>query len=295
MKLRAQKFTGIEFCADGVHMVQTDANGRAVRSGSAEFSDGASDSGLLDAVRRAASVGGIKGGDCAVCIGGAGVVLRRFVLPRMDGGALLMNVRHEIRPYLALPPERYYIDCKVQSSSENDGALTLKVMAAAVPRDGVDKLVKTLKSAGFKPRFVDVAENSLEKLLNFQTTEENGAAVIRLGAERAAVTIILGRRFYVSRHISADALVSELSSVIDYGSFRERGRTIGRVYICGGAMDGLSEHIENALGLPVSRLDDCAGALGAALREEPRDINLMPSRRWFHTTLAGRRIVTMVP
>jgi Tfp pilus assembly PilM family ATPase len=134
----------------------------------------------------------------------------------MDEAQIRQNVLDELTAYLPVNTDRFHIDYRIQEIIGNGEQAQYKVMVVAVPRDIVSGYLECLQDAGFKVRYVDVAENCYEKLMRFTRGQGDGAgqdwAVIDLGASRTAVSVYKNGGFFVNHllPVGAGAMMQEL-------------------------------------------------------------------------------------
>lgn len=169
----------------------------------------------------------------------------------------------------------------------------LYILVAAMTKNTAVLLRLAARRAGFSPKRIDVRENAREKLtdnkwlwMEYKLRAGKGAfmpsgsfIIMDVADALINVTVFIDNVFYANRYFSSNlgaqvlagaaiggygatdgdtsgfayALTAEISSIIDYVHYQERGSTIGGVMLFGSeeAVPGLVENLEEHLDIPV--------------------------------------------
>lgn len=186
-KSRAAKIS-IDVGEHTVNIIKTKRPGVIVKAGSAELPSGMPDSAaaaryaaaLASAITKAAKTAGIKGGNCAMVVGGPQIITRSFEWPEMPPDALQFNAESEITHYLPSEIEHFIVDYRIlrRSITKQGGnpAAQLDVLVVAISKDSVTALLSAAKMAGFSPDRIDIRENARGKLVGATQLWQNGKA-----------------------------------------------------------------------------------------------------------------------
>ena len=263
-KVVARKGIGVHVHGGAVRLVKTGARGQITGLGAAQM--GQTDD-LTQAIKQAMAAAGCGGGRCSVSVADREVILQTAVLPYMEGDALTRNAHSEIASHLALSADAYHISYKITGLTQTGNQRQIKLMLAAVQRQTADRLMGALKEAGLRATHLEVSENALEKLISLSAPGQN-AAVLEVSGTEALFTVFLGGRFYISRFLTEtleadlpagepmDAFVSEVSSVLEYGYYRERHQKVGRLFVGGAVNESQRDYLGETLGIPSAPLQE---------------------------------------
>ena len=121
----------------------------------------------------------------------------------MNPQQVYQNVVNEISSYLPVNPERFTIDYRIQNVLAKENAVQYQVMVAASPRETVAGYIECARAAGLKVKYVDIPENSFEKLLRYLRTKgldiSANFVVAECGETRVNVAVYRDGDFFVSR------------------------------------------------------------------------------------------------
>jgi len=271
---------GIDIGEDSVLVIKFTPKGIIVRTGSADISSikellpESSEyiRSLATAIKKAARSARVPRGfgmPCTVVTGGAHVIIRKFTWPDLPVEALNENVLTELTPYLPGDPESFVIGHEIllREKIEDINAFNLQVLAAAMPKNLSTAIIKAVRKAGFKPSHLDVRENARGKIVSNLCKIADGEApksyaLLDLSQAQANMALYLNGVFYSNRYFSAtdnedskydaDALASEIVSIIDYIQYRERGANISYVLLMGeNNLPGIEASLGDNLDIPI--------------------------------------------
>lgn len=95
-----------------------------------------------------------------------GVITRMIVLPKMGEKDLDKLLTEYVDQYFTLNVEDYLIDYRVVQYFAEEGQEKQRVLLAALPKYQWKKFLATCDSAGFQPKVVDLAADSVVRLYN---------------------------------------------------------------------------------------------------------------------------------
>ena len=178
---------------------------------------------------------------------------------------------------------------KSEDAAESESgrkAGSLCVLVAAIPKDEAQILISAAKKAGFTPKTLDLRENARQKFAAQAKMKDLGKssfAVLDVTDSLYNTTMFINGKYYANRYFNsfaeapqtsddgmpgddryspvlkdADSLAAEVSSIIDYIHYRERGSSIEGIFVFGGADDvpGLLKNLESSLDIPVYSLSE---------------------------------------
>ena len=291
----------------------------------------------IKAAKRASGVS--LNNKCVVVTGGSHLIIRHFTWPDMDLNVMRANAAAEIVPFLPDDISYFSVGFKIVSSITNtsesgDTVTNHNVMVVAIMLSDINPLIEAVTEAGYFVERVDIRENARETLMQsdflWNTEAFSGEfdyrgslAVLDTAAHPYNLSVFLSGVYYANRYfgvqvsqrvtnedghffkIDGERLSDEISTVIDYTHYKERGSQIKAVLLMesaewqGGGYSGLIEYLTENLGIPVfpavnfMRMDKIAGkyseyvsayldAYGAAIHTDS-ELDLRPTVEKKHT------------
>ena len=309
-----------------VKIIQTNSKALITHAGTAPIKEFAEKHGseyetaLTTAIKSAAQKAGIRGKrNCVIITGDPYIIINQFVWPKMPNEALALNARAEITPYLPGDVSQFTVSHKIigEDISEDGliGVSSYNVLVAALPTNQSESILAAAKKAGFTPKNLALRETArqkftlipkLSKILNSPSF-----AVLDISNLVFNMTMFINGRYYANRYFNSFTeeqaensvtdnahAISEISSIIDYIHYRERGSNIGSIVVCGDtqANSALIESLKNELSAEIHTFDNLqnafvsrdkqstinaelyADAYGAAVADTT-DIDLFPKKK----------------
>ncbi|MCL2665981.1 MAG: pilus assembly protein PilM, partial [Defluviitaleaceae bacterium] len=230
---------------------------------------------------------------CVMVTGGPNVVVRHFVWPDMTAEAFRSNLETEIAPYLPDDSGEYTIGYRISKRNDPNGSLSaaVDVLAAAVPLDLSNSYVKAAKKAGYKVQRIDLRENARNKLVGASplTNKFSSYAILDISSRQINMAVYLEGVFYSNRYFApikndvsneqhdddglwqdaatdsvsalesaTDMLVNEVSSIINYLQYRERGSNVECILLYGdeNIMPHIMQSLAENLEMPVYKTEE---------------------------------------
>jgi Tfp pilus assembly PilM family ATPase len=230
---------------------------------------------------------------CVVVTGGPRAIIRRFTWPEMNNAALKLNAVQEITPFLPGDPADFTVHHRIlRKVEQTDMAVpTVDIIVAAIPTEWVRAVAAAVRSAGFYIKHLDVRENARGKLLlNYRGNVliENSStegipedmfeeklsssdalsspgsyAVLDIINPQINISLYIDGMFYSNRYFTTpvkdgepfdtDGLANEISSIIDYMQYRERGSGIQCIFLMGeeSQLPGITQSLTDNLEVPL--------------------------------------------
>lgn len=158
---------------------------------------------LVDAVRNLATRIHLKGKGMAVAVSGNSVIIKRLVIPAMEGAALEEQMEWEVKQNIAFSREEVAVDHEVLVKQTPQGQM--EVLLVAAKRDVVQQYVKVVRDAGLNPVIIDTAalalQNAVEGGIGFAGGET--VAIINVGASYSTLCIVSDGRPTFTRDLGA--------------------------------------------------------------------------------------------
>ena len=193
---------------------------------------------LVDAVRQLASRIQLKGKKMALAVSGNSVIIKRLVIPAMEGAALAEQMEWEVKTNIAFAREReeVVVDHEVMVKQTLQGQM--EVLLVAAKRDVVGQYVQVVRDAGFSPVIIDAAalalQNAVECGIGFSPGET--VAVINVGASSSTLCIVADGRPSFTRELGAggntytEAIQRQLGVSLDGAEAYKVGGVTGGVH-----------------------------------------------------------------
>ncbi len=157
---------------------------------------------VADAINRIFTDYKIKSKNVCTSLSGHSVIVKKITLPYQRGEDINETVRWESEQYIPYAFSEVNLD--FQLLAENPEAGTIDVLLAAVKKEKISERVDVVTMADKKAAIVDVDAfamlNAYE--INYQPTTPTTVALLNIGASLLNVTIVSGKEFVFTRHIS---------------------------------------------------------------------------------------------
>jgi type IV pilus assembly protein PilM len=190
---------------------------------------------LVDAVRQLASRIHLKGKKMAVAVSGNSVIIKRLVIPAMEGAALAEQMEWEVKQNITFAREEVVVDHEVMVKQTLQGQM--EVLLVAAKRDVVSQYVQVVRDAGFSPIIIDAAalalQNAVECGIGFTPGET--VAIINVGASSSTLCIVADGRPSFTRELGAggntytEAITRQLGVSLEGAEAYKIGSAIGGV------------------------------------------------------------------
>ncbi len=221
MSIAQEHIIGVDIGSEYIKIVQT-SGGTVKIAGWAPVPEGVVKQSKIEsaevlsaAIQRLKKQYKIPNGKCVLCLSNPDTVIRHLRLPEMNQNQIYENVVSEIAGFLPVSQDKYNIDYRILEVIQGEAA-QLQVMVVATPRETVSDYIECLKSAGLTVKYVDIAENSYEKLLRYMKFKKiinsNNFAVIELGTSKNNIIIYKNGVFFLNQ-MSVTGIMSLRSSL----------------------------------------------------------------------------------
>lgn len=132
----------------------------------------------------------LRGKDVAIAVGGTGVIMKRLVIPFMEGGALDEQMEWEVQQNIPFARDDVSVDFSVLVPRTPEGQM--EVLLAAVRREVVEQYLHVVRDSGLNPVVVDTTalalQNALEASIGFAPGEV--VALVNVGASYSTLNVI---------------------------------------------------------------------------------------------------------
>jgi len=147
---------------------------------------------------------GIKPGKVNLTVSGSGVNIQRISIPFMPKAELKEAVPWGIKEHLPFPVETAQIDFHILGEVIEDKVKKLDLMVVACPNHLIDQTLSIAREAGLQPIHLNVGPFALWNafLVWGQVKEEEGVALIDLGADKTGIHFFKGENLQFSREVT---------------------------------------------------------------------------------------------
>ncbi len=179
---------------------------------------------LADMIQFALKENRIKVKDVICTTNSSLVINREIVIPKVEEEEMETVIRYEIKQYLPINLNDYIIQFVVLDEIIDDEGAKLKVSVISYPETMVYAYYDLLNSLELNPYSLDIAYNSLNKIVNYSNiNEDNGeilggaVAFVDMGATSINVTILKNGKLDFTRIIKTggDNINYALSQSLD--------------------------------------------------------------------------------
>jgi len=157
---------------------------------------------IADAINRIFTDYKIKSKYVCTSLSGHSVIVKKITLPYQRGEDINETVRWESEQYI--PYAFADVNLDFQLLAENPEANSIDVLLAAVKKEKIAERVDVITMADKKTAIIDVDAfavlNAYE--INYQPSASTTVALLNIGASLLNVTIVNGKDFVFTRHIS---------------------------------------------------------------------------------------------
>ena len=216
---------GIEIGAGKVRIVKPNNELKVKSVVSMEISDSVYENGKLEyttvlaqSIKDVCATAAISPSLCAVSISSNKTIIRNIQLPAMNEENLYPSVVAEIQNYLKIEVDNYIVDYYVKGTTVDN---MLDIMVVVIEKDEVIPYINTISSCGFKVKYVDVSENSIEKLMTTlyekDSMRSKNYAIVNFDIDSVGIKIYVDNHFYSNNNCDADAK-GVLDAISEYNS-----------------------------------------------------------------------------
>ena len=216
---------GIEIGAGKVRIVKPNNELKVKSVVSMEISDSVYENGKLEyttvlaqSIKDVCTTAAISPSLCAVSISSNKTIIRNIQLPAMNEENLYPSVVAEIQNYLKIEVDNYIVDYYVKGTTVDN---MLDIMVVVIEKDEVIPYINTISSCGFKVKYVDVSENSIEKLMTTlyekDSMRSKNYAIVNFDIDSVGIKIYVDNHFYSNNNCDADAK-GVLDAISEYNS-----------------------------------------------------------------------------
>ena len=205
---------------------------------------------LVDASRALTRRIRLKGKPAALAVSGTSVIIKRLVIPAMEGAALQEQMEWEVRQNIPFPRDEVIVDYEVLIPQTPQGQM--EVLLVAAKRDIIQQYAQVVRDAGFNPVIVDAAALALQNAVEAGVGILPGEtiAIINVGASFSTLSIIHDGKPSFNRDIGAggntytEAIQRHLAVPIDGAEAYKIG---GVVAASGAAADVVPQEVHTVL------------------------------------------------
>jgi type IV pilus assembly protein PilM len=142
--------------------------------------------------------------------------LQVIQLPKMSEEDLKSAVIFEAENYIPLPVDQVYLDYQIVRPLDNNFD-HLDVLLAALPKSTIDPYIDCLKSAGLKPKALEIESLAIGRALIKNETSSSSVLLIDMGATRTSFIVYSGSslRFTSSIPISCQHFTQIISKALN--------------------------------------------------------------------------------
>lgn len=144
--------------------------------------------------------------NAAMTIQGTSIITRDILMPYMEEKELMDVLSYQKEEYFPIDVSDYQTDYKVINQVETEEGKKLNVLLVAAPNNMITGAMDLLKRLNLKPKFIDIASNSVSKLyghksLSFQGEEPFSIMILDVGGQTTTATILSDNNILFSRTI----------------------------------------------------------------------------------------------
>ena len=165
---------------------------------------------LAQSIKNICSTASISPSLCAVSISSPKTIIRNIQLPSMNEENLYPSIVNEIKNYLKIDVESYIIDYYVYGTTVDN---LLDIMVFVIEKDEVIPYLNALGESGFKVKYVDISENSIEKLMTTLYEKDSmrpkNFAIVNLDTSKIGIKIYVDNHYYSGNKsdVNAEGLI----------------------------------------------------------------------------------------
>ncbi|MBI4972860.1 MAG: pilus assembly protein PilM [Candidatus Omnitrophica bacterium] len=204
---------------------------------------------------------------CNVSVSGPSVIIRYVSFPRMEEAELKASLKFEAEKHIPFPISEVNIDGCILKQNLPDNKML--VLVAAVKKDLVNKLMKSIEDAGLKLNIIDIDLLALINAFNFNYSDDENIknkamALLNIGANFSNLNILEEGSPRLSRDIqvvagqerASSSLANEIRTSFDYYE-SQSASTVAKIFLSGGGSlsAGLKDALANTLGIAVEYWD----------------------------------------
>ncbi len=157
---------------------------------------------VADAIHRIFTTSKIKNKQVCTSLSGHSVIVKKISLPHQQGEDVNETIRWESEQYIPYAITDVNLDYQIVAEHPESG--TLEVLLVAVKKEKISERTEVITMAGKNPAIVDVDAfamlNAYE--VNYNPGSKVTVALLNIGANLLNVTIVNGKEFVFTRHIS---------------------------------------------------------------------------------------------
>lgn len=144
----------------------------------------------------------IKTKNVAVSIAGHSVIIKKINVAPMSEAQLEEGIRWQAEQYIPFDIKDVNLDFQILD--EQAGPEQMAVLLVAAKKDMIDDYTAVIEEAGLHPVIVDVDSFALENAynLNYESFEDEAAALVNIGASLMNINILKGGTSAFTRDIS---------------------------------------------------------------------------------------------
>jgi type IV pilus assembly protein PilM len=205
---------------------------------------------LVDAIRNLTRRIRLKGKSAALAVAGNSVILKRLMIPAMEGAALEEQMEWEVRQNIPFPRDDVIVDHTVLVGQTPQGQM--EVLLVAAKRDIIAQYMAAVRDAGLQPMVVDAAalalQNAVEGGIGFVPGET--VAIINVGASFSTLSIVSDGKPSFNRDVGAggntytEAIQRQLAVPMDGAEAYKVG---GAIAAMGAAADVVPQEVHAIL------------------------------------------------
>ncbi|HUV51238.1 MAG TPA: type IV pilus assembly protein PilM [Anaerolineae bacterium] len=190
-------------------IVETKSGHSLQHFGMLDMAYGAIEEGVIkDADKVAASIrklfneNDFKTQDVAISIGGLSVIVKKISVQTMTEDQLQKSINSEAEQYIPFAISDVNLDYQILGEAENNPN-QMDVLLVAVKKEVVDSYVNLIEMAGLNPCVIDIDAFALQNIfeLNY-ALEDEGIALIDIGASKTSLNILKGNSFLFTRDVT---------------------------------------------------------------------------------------------
>ncbi|RMH00246.1 MAG: type IV pilus assembly protein PilM [Deltaproteobacteria bacterium] len=146
---------------------------------------------VVDAIRNLVKRIHLRGKDAAIAVGRNAVIIKRVVMPHLEGGALEEQIEWEIRQNI--PFNRDEVTCDYEVLVERTPQDQMEVLLVAAKNEVAQQYVQVTREAGLNPAVVDASALALTNAVEASVglSKEESVAIILAGATHSTISIVV--------------------------------------------------------------------------------------------------------
>ncbi len=186
---------------------------------------------VVEAIREAMSVAGIKSKKVAAAVSGHSVIVKKIRMPAASLEELEESIQWEAEQYIPFDVNEVNLDFQILEESDSEGQMDVLLVAAK--KDVIDDYVQVISEAGLTPSIIDIDSFAVENVfeLSADASSDETVALVDVGAQLVNINIISQGTPLFTRDVSlgGNQYTEEIQKTLSIGFDEAEALKIGGV------------------------------------------------------------------